>query len=113
MPRGKKAAAAPVIEEVVEEEKKVVEEDPIDIRDEDIEDAETIDSDGDAEDDALDEEECGTEAEYFEVLYNLMTDKDGNNAVDVLGGLKESIDKQNKIMFKIMNLLQDHFVSKK
>lgn len=108
MPRGKKAPA--VTETVIEEKKKEM--DPVDIRDEDIEDAETIDEDGDEVDDDLDGEECGTEAEYFEVLFQLLTDKDGNNVADSLSGLKESLDKHNKIMFKIMNMMQD-YLSKK
>lgn len=98
MPRSKKTDAKPVPEpepvEVEEEE----------IRDEDIEDAETL---------CTEDEEDIAEEEFFEVFLGVMTDKDGNNVVDAMNAVKETIEKQNKILYKIMQLLEASISLKK
>jgi hypothetical protein len=41
------------------------------------------------------------------ILQNFLVNEDGENVCDVLSGLKKSVDTQNKIMMKIVNLFEN------
>jgi hypothetical protein len=41
------------------------------------------------------------------ILKSFLVNEDGNNVCDVLTGLKKSLDTQNKIMMKIVNLFEN------
>lgn len=100
MPRSKKSAVVEEEPPKTTVEPKVEEEE---VRDEDIEDAETL---------CTEDEDDVAEEEFWEVFTGLMTDKEGNNVCDILVSVRESIEKQNKIMYKMMQIMQDHFGKK-
>lgn len=104
MPRTKKTAAAPTepipvetetaiaqVESQVDEEKAVIEEE------EDILDEDDYDDDDDEDED--------DESPVLRGMFELLTNDAGQNLAQILTSLTEAIDKQNKILYKIMSSL--------
>lgn len=65
------------------------------------------------EDEVMDEEEeeeedseIGEDMDFSELLYNVLTTDDDESIANVLRGIRDGVDKQNKILYKIVTLLE-------
>ena len=57
----------------------------------------------------FDEEEDCEDVEYASMLQTLLITEDGTSIADIMHGIKEGIDKQNKIFMKIGGILEKYF----
>lgn len=97
---------------------------------EQIEEIEVLDGgeaeavDGDLEEDEYDDEDDGEElASFGEALFDpvmltqqvtqLLVTEDGVPVVDVLQGIQDSLDKQNKILYKLVSVIEAHAKARK
>jgi len=106
MPRTKKIAAStpadvpepPVVApEPIPDLSPAVEEEEEEPESEEYEDDEDADSYDDTFDDAG--------VPVLKALFDLLTNEEGTNVAQILTGLAQSIDKTNKILFKLLNVL--------
>jgi hypothetical protein len=64
---------------------------------------EAFEAENDDEDDMEIEEEDGPD--FPELLYSLLTTDEDESIANVLKGIRDGLEKQNKILFKIMSAL--------
>lgn len=73
-----------------------------DVQDDDPEEEEDYaDEDEDSYDDTFDD----AGVPVLKALFDLLTNEEGTNVAQILTGLAQSIDKTNKILFKLLNVL--------
>jgi hypothetical protein len=57
------------------------------------------------------ESEMGDDMDFSELLYNVLTTDDDESISNVLRGIRDGVDKQNKILYKIVTLLEKNSAS--
>lgn len=83
--------------------KKATKPEIVEIDEQPVEEIEVADSEGDAEDDG---ESFGM-YDPMEQLSQLLVTEDGTPLIDVIVGVRDALDKQNKIMFRLLGVLEE------
>ena len=76
----------------------------LDLMAEEIAEDDPVESVDDDEDDDCDDE-IDDDAQMSGLLYSLLTTEDDESITNVLKGIRDGIDKQNKILYKISTFL--------
>jgi hypothetical protein len=85
---------------------------------EDVHQIPTIEEDEEEEvvmEDGVDEDEdseMGEDMDFSELLYNVLTTDEDESIANVLRGIRDGVDKQNKILYKIVTLLEKNSAPK-
>jgi len=64
------------------------------------------------EEDSDEDSEMGEDMDFSELLYNVLTTDDDESISNVLRGIRDGVDKQNKILYKIVTLLEKNSAAK-
>lgn len=77
----------------------------LDLMAEEIAEDDPVENIDDDEDDDCDDEIDDADAQMSGLLYSLLTTEDDESITNVLKGIRDGIDKQNKILYKILTSL--------
>ena len=77
----------------------------LDLMAEEITEDDPVENVEDDDDDDCDDEIDDADAQMSGLLYSLLTTEDDESITNVLKGIRDGIDKQNKILYKILTSL--------
>ena len=77
----------------------------LDLMAEEIAEDDPVENVEDDDDDDCDDEIDDADAQMSGLLYSLLTTEDDESITNVLKGIRDGIDKQNKILYKILTSL--------